>query len=68
MAENSLNSDVAAVPWTAAAGASTRETGQEANPRARKPRKRLAAPAPEPAANGGEQPVDSRAHEIDSFA
>lgn len=68
MAENSLNSDVAAVLWTAGAGASTHEAGQEGNPRVPKSRKRLAASAPESATSGDEQPMDEPAHVIDSFA
>lgn len=68
MAENSLNGDVAAVMWTAAAGASTQEAGQDARPRSQKTRKRLATPAPEPATSSEEQPLDAPAHEIDSFA
>lgn len=68
MAENSLNSDVAAVMWTAAAGASTHEAGQDARPRAQKPRKHPSAPAAEPASGDDEQSLDKPTHELDSFA
>lgn len=68
MAENSLNGDVAAVTWTAAAGASTREAGQEGEARGQKLRRRFAAPPPEVPRSGDQPMSDEPAHELDSFA
>ena len=65
MAENSLNGDVTAVTWTAAAGTATHEAGQEGKGRGQKPRKRSAAPEP---ASGDHQTPGETAHELDSFA
>ena len=68
MADNSLNSDVVAVMWTSAAGASTHEAAQDGKTRPGKPRKHSKPLHQEPPNADEEQASCGAGHEIDSFA
>ena len=68
MAESVLNSDVAAVSWAAAAGASAHESAQIEKDRPSKRRRRSrTAPDDLRDANTDDSSTDT-VHEIDSFA